>query len=65
MLRNHTGHRMGECHQKAKLSDAQVVEMRRLRAEHNLSYWQLAAQFGCGMSTARDIVKYYTRTTAR
>lgn len=64
MTRNHTGHRVGEWHQKARLTDAQVVEMRHLRQRHGMSYKALAERFGCGVSTARDIVNYWTRTTA-
>ena len=61
MKRNHTGHRVGEDHHRAKLSDAKVAEMRVIRQRRGLSYAKLAAMFGCGESTARDIVKYWTR----
>lgn len=63
MKRNHTGHRVGECHHRAKLSDSDVAEMRRLRHEKPWlwSYRALAEYFGCGQSTARDIVNHWTR----
>lgn len=62
--RSSTGHRVGEWHQNAKLTDAQVVEMRRIHALHGYSYSILGEMFGCGDSTARDIVKYRTRKDA-
>lgn len=63
MKRNHLGYRVGECHHRAKLPDSDVAEMRRLREEKPWlwSYRSLAEYFGCGQSTARDIVKYWTR----
>ncbi len=64
--RNHTGHRTGQCHGNAKLTDSQVAEMRRLRSanEKSWSYAKLAKRFRCGESTARDIVQYRTRWAA-
>lgn len=64
IARNHTGHRVGEHHQRARLSDAQVIAM---RADHEagMGYMRLAARYGCGVSTARDIVNYWTRASAR
>jgi len=59
--RNHTGHRVGEAHQKAKLSDEDVRVMREMREEKGWSYAKLAKHFDCGESTARDIIKYRTR----
>ncbi len=64
IARNHTGHRCGECHQKAVLSDAQVRAMRHDRERHGMSYARLALKYGCGTSTARDICNYATRYTA-
>lgn len=66
IARQHTGHRVGECHQKAKLSDAQVRKMRFLR-EYNPKAWTylaLAAEFQCSEWTVRDICKYWTRASA-
>lgn len=64
IARNHTGHRVGECHQKAVLSDAQVRAMRHDRERHGMSYRRLALKYGCGVSTARDICNYWTRASA-
>ena len=65
----HTGHRCGETHHRARLSDDQVREMRRLYEDWKAKglrkgYATLAAIFGCGESTARDIVTYRTRWAA-
>lgn len=59
--RNHTGHRCGECHQHAKLSDAQVAEIRRKHTPYVCGYRKLAKEYGCGQSTIRDICTYRTR----
>lgn len=56
-----SGHRCGESHQKAKLTDAEVLEMRRMNEEDGIGYRNLSKLFGCGQSTARDIVTYRTR----
>jgi transposase len=63
IARNHTGHRVGETHGKAKLTDAQVREMRKLHSQ-GIGYRRLAKRFGCGISTVRDIVLYRTRWSA-
>jgi len=64
--RNHLGYRVGESHQRAKLTDAQVREMRSLhgRARAPLGYGALAKRFNCGESTARDICTFRTRASA-
>lgn len=59
-----SGHRCGEHHQKAKLTDAQVSEMRKLHQSGKAGYRNLAKMFGCGQSTARDICDYRTRYSA-
>lgn len=61
--RNHTGHRVGQCHQRARLTDAQVREMRALHGP-GWGYVRLARHFGCGVSTVRDIVTFATRWDA-
>ena len=55
--------KLGEQHHNAKLSDADVLEMRARREERPeiWSYGALAAEYGCGESTVRDIVTYRTR----
>lgn len=57
------GYRIGECHPRARLPDADVRLMRALHAQ-GLGYRRLAAKFECGVSTARDIVTYRTRYCA-
>ncbi|MBK8810783.1 MAG: hypothetical protein IPN69_08650 [Acidobacteria bacterium] len=67
MRRNHTGCVVGEQHHRAKLSDAQVAQMReayaigKAQSGNRFGYGTLAARFGCGASTARDICTYRTR----
>ena len=62
--RSPSGHRCGSSHQRAKLTTEQVKEMRLIREAAGASYAALAAKFGCGESTARDIVNYYTRISS-
>ena len=69
LSRNHTGHRCGETHHRARLTDDQVREMRRLYEDWKAKgsrkgYATLAAIFGCAKSTARDIVTYRRRREA-
>ena len=61
MNRSLSGHRVGEGHQKAKLTDAQVKSMREKYLPFVCGYGSLAKEFGCGQSTVRDIVQYRTR----
>ena len=61
--------RLGAAHHNAKLTDAQVRDMRQLyrswkKVNANKGYEALADLFGCGVSTARDIVTCRTRFTA-
>lgn len=61
--------KLGQQHHHAKLSDAQVRDMRQLyqtwkQAKANKGYEALADLFGCGVSTARDIATYRTRISA-
>ena len=58
-----SGRRCGTSHYKAKLTDAQVREMRMLH-ESGKGYLTLAKAFSCGVSTARDICTYRTRVSA-
>ena len=62
--RSPSGHRCGESHQRAKLTTEQVKEMRAIREATGASYAALAYKFGCGESTARDIVSYWTRVSS-
>jgi len=62
--RNLDGYRIGQSHQRAKLTDAQVKEMRRLNESGEAGYRKLSSMFGCGQSTARDVCTYRTRYSA-
>ena len=59
--RNHLGYRVGEDHQRAKLDDAQVAAMCAEYVPYVRGYATLAKKYGCGTSTVRDIVNYWTR----
>lgn len=61
MKRSPSGHRVGEWHPRAKLTDEQVAKMRRMYRSGTVGYKVLAEEFGCGESTVRDIVQYRTR----
>lgn len=56
-----SGHRCGQSHQKAKLTDDQVREMRKAYMPYVVSFAELARRFGCSVSTANDICSYRTR----
>ena len=62
--RQHQGYRVGESHHRAKLSDAQVRAMRAKYLAYVIGYETLAREFGCGVSTARDICTMRTRWSA-
>lgn len=51
-------------HHRAKLGAEQVAKMRRMYRRNVVGYRVLAQEFGCGMSTVRDIVQYRTRAAA-
>ena len=52
---NAGGLRVGESHQRAKLTDQEVDQIRELH-EAGMSYKQLALIFGVGKSTIQDII---------
>lgn len=56
-----SGHRCGSSHHRAKLTSEQVAEIRKAYEGGTHTYMSLAAQFGCGLATVRDIVQYRTR----
>lgn len=56
-----THQRSGPTHPRAKLTTAQVDEMREIYESGGIGYGFLAEIFHCGISTARDIVLYRTR----
>lgn len=51
---NENGRRIGEDHQRAKLTDAEVDLVRDLR-DDGMSYGQIAKRMEVGKSTVRDI----------
>ncbi len=61
------GHRVGESHGNAKLSDEQVDKMRELREQKGFSYGKLAMLFKTSKFTVRSICTYQRRalTAAR
>jgi len=54
--RTATGHRCGEGHHRAKLSDLEVMLIRQIH-EEGYSYADIAGTFGVSPSTVRHIVK--------
>jgi hypothetical protein len=63
VLRNHTGHRVGECHQRARYPDADVRRARELRAQ-GFTYAQIADVIDAPWLTVRDWCVYATRWSA-
>lgn len=57
------GLRIGETHPNAKLTDAQVDEMRDLRELKGWTYDQLAAHFGVPYITVQKICTYERRAS--
>jgi hypothetical protein len=55
------GCRVGASHHRSKLSSKKVADMRAVYESGGVGYGFLAEVFGCGVSTARDIVQYRTR----
>ena len=56
------GHRRGEAHPRAKLSDNDVALIRTLHERHGLGYGTLAAKFETSKSTVRNVCTYHTRS---
>lgn len=59
---NERGIRVGEDHQNARLTDAEVDLLLELREEHGWSYNALADKFEISKSGARKICKGQTRS---
>lgn len=59
--RNDRGYRIGECHHRAKCSDALVRKLRDLHEYHGMSDKELAEQFGIALRTVMKIVYYERR----
>ena len=64
ILRNHTGHRCGASHQRAKASNAVVRRARELRERKGMSYARIAAELGQTWGAVRDWCEYRTRADA-
>jgi hypothetical protein len=63
VTRNHTGHRIGACHQRAVLSSEQVKAMRADYIPYVFGLTKVARKYNCARATARDICQYATRVT--
>jgi ribosome-binding protein aMBF1 (putative translation factor) len=61
---NDRGYRVGEDHQAAVLTDAEVELVRELREAGGWTYDALAEKFGVGKSTVADICTYRRRAQA-
>lgn len=60
---NENGYPIGESHHKARLSDAQVEQIRDLYEEGLMSYRAIARIFDCSRNTIKDICKYRRRNS--
>lgn len=58
---NERGQRVGEDHQKSRLTNEQVDRVRDLHELHDLSYGQLSKMFGVSKNCIADICKYRRR----
>lgn len=58
---NEKGLRVGEDHQRAKLTNAEVERMRKLHEEEGFGYRRLARMFEVGKTTVRNICGYRVR----
>lgn len=65
ITRSHTGHPCAYSHQRAKLTTGQVSAIRANYEAGVDGYEYLAAKYGCGVSTAPDIVQYRTHWANR
>lgn len=60
---NDRGQRLGEAHHRAKLTDAEVEEIRTLHENGAMGYKKLAKKFGVANSTVQDICNFRHRAT--
>lgn len=58
---NERGARIGEFHQRAVLSDAEVERMRDLHEAGDIGYGRLAKLFKCSKAQAQKICTYRVR----
>ena len=61
--RNHTGHRVGESHPRAKASDAIVRSARKMH-ETGMGYINIRRAIGVNWRTVADWCRYDTRGSA-
>lgn len=59
---NEKGRRIGDSHQRARISNHDVDLMRELREEHGLSYKELAEKFDVSESLVKQICNYRIRS---
>ncbi len=60
-----SGKVVGEDHPNARLTDAQVDEIRELREDHGMKYHELALMFGVHKQTIAKICQYQRRASTR
>jgi hypothetical protein len=58
---NDRGNRIGESHQNAKISDADVEKIRTLHEEEHVGYYELARTFGISVWEIGRICRYERR----
>ena len=58
------GYRCGECHQRARATDATVKRARELREQRGLSYARISRVLGYSKHSIRDWCEYRTRINA-
>lgn len=58
---NQSGLRIGECHQRARFSDAQVEEMRRMHEDDGATYKEIAMMFKTNIYVVGKICRYESR----
>ncbi len=59
---NEKGRRIGDSHQRSRISNHDVDLMRELREEHKLSYKELAEKFDVSESLVKQICNYRIRS---
>lgn len=59
-----SGHRCGESHPRARLSDGDIERIRALHDQHGLGYARLAGIYRLSVSGVRSIVLRRTRANA-
>lgn len=60
-----SGHRVGQDHYNAVLSDEQVDEMRDLHEDHGWGYLRLSRRFGVSKGQVKRICTYQQRAATK